>query len=199
MLLGCISPGGVGAGLYGFLVIVVISVFVAGLMVGRTPEYLGKKIEAREMKLAMLAVLIYPLTVLGFSAASVLIKTALDSLGNSGPHGLSEILYAFASTTANNGSAFAGLSGNTIWFNTALGLAMFLGRFAYVLPVLALAGSFAAKKKAPPSAGTFPTHGPLFIGLLLGVIVILYLLQYFPALALGPIVEHFLMQAGKTF
>jgi K+-transporting ATPase ATPase A chain len=199
MLLGCISPGGVGAGLYGFLVIVVIAVFVAGLMVGRTPEYLGKKIEAREMKLAMLAVLIYPLTVLGFSAASVLLKTALDSLGNAGPHGLSEILYAFASTTANNGSAFAGLSGNTLWFNTTLGLAMFLGRFAYVLPVLALAGSFAGKKKAPPSAGTFPTHGPLFIGLLLGVIVILYLLQYFPALALGPIVEHFLMLAGKTF
>jgi len=199
MLLGCISPGGVGAGLYGFLIIVVIAVFVAGLMVGRTPEYLGKKIEAREMKLAMLAVLIYPLTVLGFSAASVLLKTALDSLGNSGPHGLSEILYAFASTTANNGSAFGGLSGNTLWFNTTLGLAMFLGRFAYVLPVLALAGSFAGKKKAPPSAGTFPTHGPLFIGLLLGVIVILYLLQYFPALALGPIVEHFLMLAGKTF
>ncbi len=199
MLLGCISPGGVGAGLYGFLVIVVIAVFVAGLMVGRTPEYLGKKIEAREMKLAMLAVLIYPFTVLGFSAASVLLKTALDSLGNSGPHGLSEILYAFASTTANNGSAFAGLGGNTPWFNTTLGLAMFHGRFAYVLPVLALAGSFAGKKKAPPSAGTFPTHGPLFIGLLLGVIVILYLLQYFPALALGPIVEHFLMLAGKTF
>ena len=199
MLLGCISPGGVGAGLYGFLVIAVIAVFVAGLMVGRTPEYLGKKIEAREMKLAMLAVLIYPLTVLGFSAASVLLKTALDSLGNAGPHGLSEILYAFASTTANNGSAFAGLSGNTLWLNTTLGLAMFLGRFAYVLPVLALAGSFAGKKKAPPSAGTFPTHGPLFIGLLLGVIVILYLLQYFPALALGPIVEHFLMLAGKTF
>ena len=199
MLLGCISPGGVGAGLYGMLVVVVIAVFVAGLMVGRTPEYLGKKIEAREMKLAMLAVLIYPLSVLGFSAASVMIKTALDALGNSGPHGLTEIFYAFASTTANNGSAFGGLSGNTLWFNTTLGLAMFLGRFAYVLPVLALAGSFAGKKKAPPSAGTFPTHGPLFIGLLLGVIVILYLLQYFPALALGPIVEHFLMLAGKTF
>ncbi len=199
MLLGCISPGGVGAGLYGFLVLAVIAVFVAGLMVGRTPEYLGKKIETREMKLAMLAVLIYPLTVLGFSAASVLVKSALDSLGNSGPHGLTEILYAFASTNANNGSAFAGLSGNTPWYNTTLGLAMFLGRFAYVVPVLALAGSFAAKKKAPASAGTFPTHGPLFIGLLLGVIVILYLLQYFPALALGPIVEHFLLQAGKVF
>ncbi len=199
MLLGCISPGGVGAGLYGFLVLAVIAVFVAGLMVGRTPEYLGKKIETREMKLAMLAVLIYPLTVLGFSGASVLVKSALDSLGNAGPHGLSEILYAFASTNANNGSAFAGLSGNTPWYNTTLGLAMFLGRFAYVVPVLALAGSFAAKKKAPASAGTFPTHGPLFVGLLLGVIVILYLLQYFPALALGPIVEHFLLQAGKAF
>ena len=199
MLLGCISPGGVGAGLYGFLVLAVIAVFVAGLMVGRTPEYLGKKIEAREMKLAMLAVLIYPLSVLGFSAASVLLKTALDSLNNAGPHGLSEILYAFASTNANNGSAFAGLTGNTPWYNTTLGLAMFLGRFAYVIPVLAMAGSFAAKKKAPASAGTFPTHGPLFVGLLLGVIVILYLLQYFPALALGPIVEHFLLLAGKTF
>jgi K+-transporting ATPase ATPase A chain len=199
MLLGCISPGGVGAGLYGFLVLAVVAVFVAGLMVGRTPEYLGKKIETREMKLAMLAVLIYPITVLGFSAASVMVKSALDSLGNAGPHGLTEILYAFASTNANNGSAFAGLSGNTPWFNTTLGLAMFLGRFAYVIPVLALAGSFAKKKKAPASAGTFPTDGPLFVGLLLGVIVILYLLQYFPALALGPVVEHFLMQAGKTF
>jgi len=199
LLLGCISPGGVGAGLYGFLVLAVIAVFVAGLMVGRTPEYLGKKIEAREMKLAMLAVLIYPLSVLGFSAASVILKTGLDSLGNSGPHGLSEVLYAFASTNANNGSAFAGLTGNTLWFNTTLGLTMFIGRFAYVAPVLALAGSFAAKKKAPASAGTFPTHGPLFVGLLIGVIVILYLLQYFPALALGPVVEHFLLQAGKTF
>ncbi len=199
LLLGCISPGGVGAGLYGFLVVAVIAVFVAGLMVGRTPEYLGKKIESREMKFAMLAVLIYPLLVLGFSAASVLLKTALDSLNNAGPHGLSEILYAFASTTANNGSAFAGLSGNTPWFNTTLGLAMFFGRFAYIVPVLAMAGSLAAKKKSPASAGTFPTHGPLFIGLMLGTIAILYLLQYFPALALGPIVEHFLMQSGKTF
>jgi potassium-transporting ATPase potassium-binding subunit len=199
MLLGCISPGGDGAGLYGFLVLVVVAVFVAGLMVGRTPEYLGKKIETREMKLAMLAVLIYPLTVLGFTAASLLLKSALDSLGNAGPHGLSEVLYAFASTNANNGSAFAGLSGNTLWYNTTLGVAMFVGRFFYVVPVLALAGSFAAKKKAAASVGTFPTHGPLFIGLLLGVIIILYLLQYFPALALGPIVEHFLMHAGQTF
>ncbi len=199
LLLGCISPGGVGAGLYGFLVLAVLAVFVAGLMVGRTPEYLGKKIEAREMKLAMLAVLIYPLSVLGLTAASLMLKTGLDSLGNAGPHGLSETLYAFASTNANNGSAFAGLSGNTLWLNTALGIAMFVGRFFYVVPVLALAGSFAAKKKASASVGTFPTHGPLFVGLLLGVIVILYLLQYFPALALGPVVEHFLLHAGKTF
>ncbi len=199
LLAGCIWPGGVGAGLYGFLVVAVIAVFVAGLMVGRTPEYLGKKIEVREMKFAMLAVLIYPLIVLGFTGASVLLQTALDSLNNNGPHGLSEILYSFASTNANNGSAFAGLNGNTLWFNTTQGLAMLLGRFAYVIPVLALAGSLAAKKKVPASAGTFPTDGPLFVGLLVGVIVILYLLQYFPALSLGPVVEHYLMLGGKTF
>jgi K+-transporting ATPase ATPase A chain len=199
LLAGCIWPGGVGSGLYGFLVVAIIAVFVAGLMVGRTPEYLGKKIEAREMKLAMFAVLIYPAVVLGFSAASVELKTALDALGNSGPHGLSEILYAYASTNANNGSAFAGLSGNTLWYNTTLGLAMLLGRFAYVIPVLALAGSLASKRKAPASAGTFPTDGLLFVGLLIGVIAILYLLQYFPALALGPVVEHFLMLSGKAF
>ena len=199
LLAGCIWPGGVGAGLYGFLVVAIIAVFVAGLMVGRTPEYLGKKIETREMKLAMLAVLIYPLVVLGFSGASVLLQTALDSMNNSGPHGLSEILYAYASANANNGSAFAGLNGNTLWFNSTLGIAMLLGRFAFVVPVLALAGSLAAKKKIPALAGTFPTDGPLFVGLLVGVIVILYLLQYFPALSLGPIVEHFLMLNGKTF
>jgi K+-transporting ATPase ATPase A chain len=199
ILAGCIWPGGVGAGLYGFLVVAIIAVFVAGLMVGRTPEYLGKKIEVREMKLAMLAVLIYPMVVLGFSGAAVLLQTALDSLGNSGPHGLSEIIYAYASTNANNGSAFAGLNGNTLWFNSTLGVAMLLGRFGYVIPVLALAGSLAAKKKVPTSAGTFPTDGPLFVGLLVGVIVILYLLQYFPALSLGPVVEHYLMLDGKTF
>jgi K+-transporting ATPase ATPase A chain len=199
LLAGCIWPGGVGAGLYGFLVVAIIAVFVAGLMVGRTPEYLGKKIETREMKLAMFAVLIYPMSVLGFSAASVLLKTALDSLNNAGPHGLSEIIYAFASANANNGSAFAGLNGNTPWFNTTLGIVMLLGRFAYVIPVLALAGGVARKKKAPASAGTFPTTGPLFVGLLLGVVVILYLLQYFPALALGPVVEQFLMLNGKAF
>jgi K+-transporting ATPase ATPase A chain len=199
LLAGCIWPGGVGAGLYGFLVVAIIAVFVAGLMVGRTPEYLGKKIEVREMKFAMLAVLIYPLTVLGFAGAAVLLQTALDSMNNSGPHGLSEVIYAYASANANNGSAFAGLNGNTLWFNSTLGIAMLLGRFAYVVPVLALAGSLAAKKKIPASAGTFPTDGPLFVGLLVGVIVILYLLQYFPALSLAPIVEHFLMLSGKTF
>ncbi len=199
LLAGCIWPGGVGAGLYGFLVVAIIAVFVAGLMVGRTPEYLGKKIEAREMKLAMFAVLIYPLAVLGFTAAAVMLQTGLDSLNNTGPHGLSEILYAYASANANNGSAFAGLNGDTPWFNTTLGIVMLTGRFAYVIPVLALAGGLAAKKKAPPSTGTFPTTGPLFVGLLIGVVVILYLLQYFPALALGPIVEHFLMLGGKTF
>jgi len=200
ILAGCIWPGGVGAGLYGFLVVAILAVFVAGLMVGRTPEYLGKKIETREMKLAMLAVLTYPALVLGFSAASALMQSVLDaSLGNSGPHGLSEIIYAYASTTANNGSAFAGLNGDTPWFNTTLGLAMLFGRFAFVIPMLAIAGSMAAKKRAPASVGTFPTTGPLFVGLLLGVIAILYLLQYFPALALGPIVEHFQMLAGKTY
>jgi K+-transporting ATPase ATPase A chain len=199
MLMGSIAPGGVGAGLYGFLVLAIIAVFIAGLMVGRTPEYLGKKIETREMKLAMLAVLIYPLSVLAFTGVSVMLQTGLASLNNAGPHGLSEILYAFASATDNNGSAFAGLTGNTPWYNTTLGVAMLLGRFAFVIPVLAIAGAFAAKKKGAASVGTFPTHGPLFIGLLLGVIVILYLLQYFPALALGPIVEHFALLAGKTF
>ena len=199
LLAGCIWPGGVGAGLYGFLIVALVAVFVAGLMVGRTPEYLGKKIEAREMKLAMLSVLIYPFIVLGFTAVSLMLKTGLDSLGNNGPHGLSETLYAYASAAANNGSAFAGLNGNTLWFNTTLGVAMLLGRFAYVAPVLALAGALAAKRKAPASAGTFPTDGALFAGLLVGVIVILYLLQYFPVLALGPLVEHFLMLQSQTF
>jgi K+-transporting ATPase ATPase A chain len=199
LLMGCITPGGVGSGLYGIIVVALLSVFVAGLMVGRTPEYLGKKIEAREMKFVMFALLIYAVNVLGFSAASAVAPFVQDDLGNKGPHGLSEIIYAFASANGNNGSAFAGLSGNNLWFNTTLGLAMFLGRFGYVVPVLALAGSLASKKKVAPSAGTFPTTGPLFVGLLLGVIVILYLLQYFPALALGPIVEHFLMLADKTF
>ena len=199
LLMGCITPGGVGAGLYGMIVVALLSIFVAGLMVGRTPEYLGKKIESREMKFVMFALLIYAINVLGFVAASAIIPFVQDYLGNKGPHGLSEVIYAFASANGNNGSAFAGLSGNNLWYNTTLGIAMFLGRFGYVVPVLALAGSLAAKKKVWPSAGTFPTTGPLFVGLLLGVIIILYLLQYFPALALGPVVEHFLMLAGKTF
>ncbi len=197
--LGEVLPGGVGSGLYGMIVFAILAVFVAGLMVGRTPEFLGKKIEAREMKLAMLAVLILPLAILGFSAVSAVLPVALASLGNAGPHGLSEILYAYTSAAGNNGSAFAGLSANTPWYNTTLGISMLLGRFAYIVPVMAIAGSLAAKTKVPVSAGTFPTHTPLFVGLLLGVILILGGLQFFPALALGPIVEHFLMLAGKSF
>jgi potassium-transporting ATPase potassium-binding subunit len=197
--LGEILPGGVGSGLYGMIVMAALSVFIAGLMVGRTPEYLGKKIEAREMKLAMLALLVLPLAILGFSSAAAMMPAALEAVANAGPRGLTEILYAYSSATGNNGSAFAGLSANTPWYNTTLGIAMLLGRFAYVVPVMAIAGALAAKKKVPVSAGTFPTHGPLFIGLLIGVILILGGLQYFPALALGPIVEHVLMHAGKTF
>ena len=197
--LGEILPGGVGSGLYGIIVMAILTVFIAGLMVGRTPEYLGKKIEAREMKLAMMAVLVLPLVILGFTATATMLPKALASLANAGPHGLSEILYAYSSATGNNGSAFAGLSANTPWYNTTLGIAMLLGRFAYVIPVMAIAGSIAAKKKTPESPGTFPTHGALFVGLLIGVILILGGLQYFPALALGPVVEHFLMHAGKTF
>jgi K+-transporting ATPase ATPase A chain len=197
--LGEILPGGVGSGLYGMIVMAALSVFIAGLMVGRTPEYLGKKIEAREMRLAMLAVLVLPLAILGFSSAAAMMPAALEAVANAGPRGLTEILYAYSSATGNNGSAFAGLSANTPWYNTTLGIAMLLGRFAYVVPVMAIAGALAAKKKVPVSAGTFPTHGPLFIGLLIGVILILGGLQYFPALALGPIVEHVLMHAGKTF
>jgi potassium-transporting ATPase potassium-binding subunit len=197
--LGEILPGGVGSGLYGILVIAIIAVFVAGLMVGRTPEYLGKKIETREMKLAMLAVLILPLSALGFAAVAAMLPSALASLANNGPHGLTSIIYAYASATGNNGSAFAGLNANTPWFNTTLGFAMLLGRFAYVVPVMAIAGSLAVKTKLAPSAGTFPTHGPLFVALLIGVILIIGGLDYFPALALGPIVEHFEMLAGKTF
>jgi K+-transporting ATPase ATPase A chain len=197
--LGEMLPGGVGSGLYGMLVMAVVAVFIAGLMVGRTPEYLGKKIEAREMKLAMLAILVLPLVILGFSSVAAMLPKALDSLANSGPHGLSEILYAYTSAAGNNGSAFAGLSANTPWFNTTLGISMLLGRFAYVVPVMAMAGSIGAKRKLPASAGTFPTHGPLFAGLLVGVILIVGGLSYFPALALGPVVEHAAMLAGKSF
>ena len=193
MQLGEILPGGVGSGLYGMLVIALIAVFVAGLMVGRTPEYLGKKVEAREIKYAMLAVLILPLAILGFAAVAAVLPVALKGLANPGPHGLSEILYAYTSAAANNGSAFAGLAANTPWWNTTLGIGMLLGRFAYLVPVMAIAGSLAAKPKLAVTSGTFPTDGPLFVGLLIGVILIMGGLQFFPALVLGPIVEHFQM------
>lgn len=191
--LGEILPGGVGSGLYGMIVMAVIAVFVAGLMVGRTPEYLGKKIEAREVKYAMLAVLILPLAILGFTAVAAVLPLALQGLANPGAHGLSEILYAYSSAAGNNGSAFAGLSANSPWWNTTLGIAMLLGRFAYVVPVFAMAGALAAKPKLAATAGTFPTDGVLFASLLIGVILIMGGLQFFPALALGPIVEHFQM------
>ncbi|PPC98237.1 MAG: potassium-transporting ATPase subunit KdpA [Hyphomicrobium sp.] len=197
--LGEILPGGVGSGLYGIVVMAILTVFVAGLMVGRTPEYLGKKIEAREMKLAVLAILILPLAILGFTAASAMLPLALSSLANAGPRGLTEILYAYSSAAGNNGSAFAGLTANTPWYNTTLGIAMLLGRFAYVVPVMAIAGAVVQKTKVAASPGTFPTHGGMFVGLLIGVILILGGLQYFPSLALGSIVEHILMQTGKTF
>jgi K+-transporting ATPase ATPase A chain len=189
--LGEIVPGGDGSGLYGIIAMALIAVFVAGLMVGRTPEYLGKKVEAREVKYAMLAVLALTVSILGFAGVSAVVPVALKGLANTGPHGLSEILYAYSSATGNNGSAFAGLSANTPWWNTTLGIAMLLGRFAYAIPVLAIAGSMAAKPKLGATAGTFPTDGPLFVGLLIGVILIMGGLQFFPALALGPIVEHF--------
>ncbi|KQT83889.1 potassium-transporting ATPase subunit KdpA [Aurantimonas sp. Leaf443] len=199
IMLGEILPGGVGSGLYGILVIAIVSVFVAGLMVGRTPEYLGKKIEAKEMKMAILAILVLPTAILGFSAVSAVLPIALSGLGNAGPHGLSEIYYAYASAAGNNGSAFGGLSANSPWWNTTLGLAMLLGRFAYIVPMMAIAGSLVEKPKLAPSSGTFPTHGPLFVGLLAGIILILGGLQFFPALALGPIAEQVQMRAGKTF
>jgi K+-transporting ATPase ATPase A chain len=185
-------PGGVGSGLYGMIVMALVAVFVAGLMVGRTPEYLGKKIEAREMKLAMLSVLILTTSLLLFAAVAAVLPIALKTVSASGPHGLSEILYAYSSATGNNGSAFGGLGANTYW-NTTMGVAMALGRFGYAIPVLAIAGGLAAKPRLEPTAGTLPTHGALFVGLLIGVILILGGLQYFPAQALGPIVEHFQM------
>lgn len=196
--LGEVLPGGVGSGLYGMIVFAILAVFVAGLMVGRTPEFLGKKIEAREMKLAMLAVLILPLAILGFTAVSAA-AFGVSSILTPGPHGLSEILYAYSSAAGNNGSAFAGLTGNTLWYNTTLGLAMLLGRFAYVVPVLAIAGSLAGKPRAEASSGTFPTDRPLFVGLLIGIILIMGGLQFFPALALGPVAEHFAVLAGQSF
>lgn len=197
--LGEVLPGGVGSGLYGLLVFAILAVFVAGLMVGRTPELLGKKIEGREITFAMLAILILPLLILGFSAISVVAGFGTGSILTPGPHGLSEILYAYTSAAGNNGSAFGGLSANTPWYNATLGIAMLLGRFAYIVPVLAIAGSLAAKPRVAASTGTFPTDRPLFVGLLIGIILILGGLQFFPALALGPIVEHFAMLTGQSF
>jgi potassium-transporting ATPase potassium-binding subunit len=197
--LGEIIFGGVGAGLYGMLVFVVLAVFIAGLMVGRTPEYLGKKIEAYDVKMAMLSLLILAISILGFAAWAVVSNWGLAGLNNNGPHGLSEILYAFSSGAGNNGSAFAGLSGNTPWYNTTLGLDMLFGRFLMIVPIMALAGSLVQKKVAPSSAGTFPVHGGTFLILLLGTVILIGALNFLPALTLGPIVEHFLMQGGKLF
>jgi potassium-transporting ATPase potassium-binding subunit len=197
--LGEIIFGGVGSGLYGMLLFAIISVFVAGLMVGRTPEYLGKKIEAKEVKMAMLAVLILPLSILGFSAIASVVDAGLAGPANQGPHGFSEILYAYTSATGNNGSAFAGISANTPFYNTTIGFAMFIGRFLMIVPTMAIAGSLAAKKIVPASAGTFPTHGPVFVGLVVGVILIVGGLTFFPALALGPLVEHVAMKSGTLF
>ena len=199
MQLGEIIVGGVGAGLYGMLLFVIITVFVAGLMVGRTPEYIGKKIEAKEVKMAMLAILVLPLMYLGWAAIAAVNPQALPQLGNAGPHGFSEMLYLYTSSTANNGSAFAGITANTLFFNITGAVAMFVGRFWMIIPAMAIAGALAAKKSVPPSLGTFPTTGTLFVGLLVGVILILGGLTFFPALALGPIVEHFAMTAGTVF
>jgi len=199
MQLGEIIVGGVGAGLYGMLIFVVVSIFVAGLMVGRTPEYVGKKIEAREVKMAMLAILVLPLMYLGWTAVAVVLPSAASAMNNAGPHGFTEVLYAYVSSTGNNGSAFAGLSGNTFFYNLTLASAMFVGRFFMIIPAMAMAGSLAGKKSIPPSAGTFPTTGGLFVGLVVGVILIIGGLTFFPALALGPIVEHLAMNANTLF
>ncbi len=197
--LGEVIFGGVGAGLYGILVMVVLSVFIAGLMVGRTPEYLGKKVEAKEMKLAVLYILIFPLLILGMGAVAAVIPQGISSLNNAGPHGLSEILYAYSSGAGNNGSAFAGLNANTPFYNISLGLVMLMGRFLMIIPALAIAGSMVGKKVVPAGPGTFPTNGALFTGLLVSVVLIVGALTFFPALSLGPIVEHFLAGAGKVF
>ncbi len=199
MELGEVVIGGVGAGLYGMLVFVILAVFIAGLMVGRTPEYLGKKIQAREVKLAMLTLLILTLSILGFTAWASVSDWGVAGLNNSGPHGLSEMLYAYSSATGNNGSAFAGLTANTPWYNTTLGLAMLIGRFLMIVPIMAIAGSLAAKQAAPPSAGTFPVNGATFTLLLIGTVLLIGALNFLPALALGPIVEQFLMGQGKLF
>ena len=200
IMLGEVIFGGVGAGMYGILVFIVLSVFIAGLMVGRTPEYLGKKIQAYDVQMAMLVVLVFPLVILVFTGISVLSPTfGLSSLTNTGPHGLSEILYAFTSGTGNNGSAFGGLNANTTWYNTTIGMATLVGRFFMIIPMLAIAGSLARKKRVPPSPGTFPVTTPLFSALLVGVVVIVGALTFFPALSLGPVVEHLLMGQGQVF
>ena len=199
MLLGEVIIGGVGSGLYGMLLFAIIAVFVAGLMVGRTPEYLGKKIEGREMKLAVISLLVTPISVLGLGALAIITPQGVAGIAANGPHGLSEVIYAFASATNNNGSAFAGLSGNTLFYNVTLAAAMMLGRFVFMVPLLCLAGSLAGKKTVPPSSGTFPTHGGLFVALLIGVIVVVGGLTYFPVLSLGPIVEHLALNAGTLF
>ncbi|MGD9845027.1 MAG: potassium-transporting ATPase subunit KdpA [Variibacter sp.] len=199
MQLGEVIVGGVGAGLYGMLLFVILAIFVAGLMVGRTPEYVGKKIEAKEVKMAMLAILVLPPMSLGFTAIAAVHPAAVSSIANPGPHGFSEILYAFTSQTANNGSAFAGLSGNTVFYNVTGAIAMLIGRFWMIVPTMAIAGSLAAKKAVPASSGTFPTTGPLFVGLTVGVILIVGGLTFFPALALGPIAEHLAMTSATPF
>ena len=200
IMLGEVIFGGAGAGLYGILIFIILTVFIAGLMVGRTPEYLGKRIEAFDVKMAMLAVLIFPLTILTLTAIAIVSAAfGTSSVLNAGPHGLSEILYAYTSGTGNNGSAFAGLSANTPWYNTTIGVAMLLGRFMTIVPMLALAGNLARKKRTAPSLGTFPVTTPLFSALLVGVIVIVGALTFFPAVSLGPIVEDLLLHQGKAF
>ena len=200
IMLGEVIFGGVGSGLYGMLIFVILAVFIAGLMVGRTPEYLGKKIESFDVKMAMLFVLVFPLSILGFTAVSLMMPNiGLASLANLGPHGLTEILYAYTSATGNNGSAFAGLSANTHWYNLSLATAMLVGRFMMIVPMLAVAGSLAKKKLVPPSPGTFPVHTPLFTVLLVGVVLIVGALTFFPSVSLGPVLEHLLMHAGRSF
>jgi K+-transporting ATPase ATPase A chain len=199
MQLGEIIVGGVGAGMYGMLLFVILAIFVAGLMVGRTPEYIGKKIEAREVKMAMLAILVLPLMYLGWTSVAVVFPPAVASMANAGPHGFTEVLYAYTSATGNNGSAFAGLTGNTFFYNLTLASAMFVGRFFVIVPAMAIAGSLAEKQSIPASVGTFPTTGGLFVGLVVGVILIIGGLTFFPALALGPIVEHLAMNANTVF
>jgi K+-transporting ATPase ATPase A chain len=199
MMLSEVIFGGVGAGMYGMLIYIVLTVFIAGLMVGRTPEYLGKKIEAYDVKMAMLVALVFPLVILTFAALSSISSFGTSSISNPGPHGLSQIIYAFTSMAANNGSAFGGLNGNTPWYNISGGITMLVGRFLMIIPMLAIAGNLAQKKYVPPSLGTFPVTTPLFSVLLIGVIIIVGALTFFPALSLGPILEHLLLGAGKTF